>query len=73
MEGDWGDFRFRKVQLEDWPNVIRHIQDHFMRDEPTCKLLGYSDDFADEFEALTQQMLADDLSFLVEDKATLEV
>jgi hypothetical protein len=64
---------FRKIELNDWPKVIKHIQDHFMRDEPTCKLLGYSDDFGDEFEALTRQMLADDLSFLVEHKASREV
>jgi hypothetical protein len=73
MEGPWGDFVFKRVKLSDWPRVIQHIQQHFMRDEPTCQLLGYTNDFGDEMEAIVRQMLGDNLSFLVEHKATEEV
>jgi hypothetical protein len=73
VEGPWGEFEFRKIQHRDWERVMNHIKSSFMRDEPTCKLLGYSDDFGDDMAALTYKMLADELSFLVEHRESGEV
>jgi len=73
VEGSWGEFEFRKIQPKDWERVMDHIKRNFMRDEPTCKLLGYSDDFGEDFAALAHKMLGDDLSFLVEHRETGDV
>ncbi|ODM97588.1 Dopamine N-acetyltransferase, partial [Orchesella cincta] len=73
VEGPWGRYTFRKVRPEDWDKVIRHIQDYFLRDEPTSKLLGYTDEYGEEFAVLVRRLFLDDLSFWVEDNETGEV
>lgn len=75
VEGLWGNgkYTFRKIRPEDEDKIIKHIQDYFLRDEPTSKLLGYSDEYASEFEALARKLMKDDLSFWVEDNETGDV
>jgi len=73
VEGDWKNFTFRRIQDSDEAKVLEHLNANFLRDEPTCKLLGYTDAFAEDFSKLVHALLQDKMSFLVEDKATKEV
>lgn len=75
VEGLWanGKYMFRKVTPKDWDAVIEHVQKYFLHDEPTSKLLGYSDEYGKEMGEIAKKMLADDLSFLVEEVETGEV
>lgn len=73
VEGAWKELTFKRVEAQDYPRVVRHIQEYFMKDEPTCSLLGYTNDFGDEMEAMVRKMLAENLSFLVEHAETSEV
>lgn len=73
VEGPWKDYSLKRVEPQDYPRVVRHVQDYFIKDEPTCGLLGYTTDFLDEMEALVRTMLGDNLSFLAEHEETGEV
>ncbi|CAL8111442.1 unnamed protein product [Orchesella dallaii] len=73
IEGPWDRYTFRKVQPQDWEKVIKHIQTYFLRDEPTSKLLGYTDEYGEEFAILAKKLFLDNLSFWVEDNETGEV
>lgn len=75
VEGEWADgrYNFRKIQPDDWDAVIEHVQKYFLHDEPTSKLLGYSDEYGEEIGAIVKKMLEHDLSFLVEETETGEV
>lgn len=75
VEGPWADgkYMFRRVQKSDYDAVVEHLQKYFLHDEPTSKLLGYSDQFGEEFGLIAKEMLADNLSFLVAEQATGEV
>ncbi len=53
--------------------MIEHVQKYFLHDEPTSKLLGYSDQYGREMGEIAKKMLADDLSFLAEEVETGEV
>lgn len=75
VEGYWtnGKYKFRRVEPEDWDAVLEHIKTYFFHDEPTSKLLGYSPEYGKEMGELAKRMLADNLSFLVEEVESKEV
>ncbi|CAL8141996.1 unnamed protein product [Orchesella dallaii] len=75
VEGYWADgkYKFRKVEPDDWNAVVEHVKTHFLHDEPTSKLLGYSDEYGNEIGEIVKKMLVDDLSFLVEETDTKKV
>jgi len=75
IEGEWNGFRFRRVEPKDHAAVFDNIAQYFLRDEPTCKLFGWSEDFVADFTRLVAAMieLGDNLSFLAEDVTTNEV
>jgi len=73
VEGPFGKYTFRRVRPADWGKVIKHIQDYFLKDEPTSKLLGYTDQYGEEFAELVKMLLPDNLSFWVEDNETGDV
>lgn len=74
VEGPWGEnFTFRKIRPEDTDKVIKHIKDYFLRDEPTSAILGYTDEYGEEFEVIAKKLLKDDLSFWVEENKTGDV
>lgn len=73
FEGVWKNFRFRRIELQDHDAVFAHIKECFLRDEPTCALLGYSQGLADDFCRIVEVMLRDKMSFLAQDVETGEV
>lgn len=73
IEGDWKDFRFRRIEPADYQAVFDHIANHFVRDEPTCKLLGWSQEFADDLNRAVELFLSQNMSFLVEHRESGKV
>jgi hypothetical protein len=78
VEGPWKEFSFKRIDGSSQitvSRVVSHILTYFLRDEPTCILLGgYSDsEFGKEMEASVRVILKDNLSFLVEHRDTGEV
>jgi len=75
IEGEWNGFRFRRIEPKDHAAVFDHIAQYFLRDEPTCKLFGWNEEFVADFTRLVAAMigLGDNLSFLAEDIITNEV
>ncbi len=68
VEGPWGNFTFHRVRPEDSDNVVEHVKEYFLHDEPTSKLFGYTEQFGDEFAALSRSFIKEGLSFWAEDK-----
>lgn len=73
IEGDWKDFRFRRIQPSDHPAVFEHIASNFVRDEPTSKLLGWSQDFADDMNRVVEFFLTHGMSFIIEHRESGKV
>lgn len=75
VEGPYNQFQFKRVERPDWPRIVTHVQEYFMQDEPTCMLLGFPHptDFSEEMGNIVQQVLGENLSFIVEHKETGEV
>jgi len=73
VEGDFKNFRIRRIVLEDHDKVCEHIAECFLKGEPTSQLLGYSDKFAEEVNVVIRKVLPQGLSFLAEDKETGEI
>lgn len=73
IEGEWKDFRFRRISPSDHDAVFEHVAQNFVRDEPTSKLLGWSQDFADDMNRVVQYFLGHGMSFLVEHKESGKV
>jgi len=74
IEGPFGEkYTFRRVRPEDEDKVVKHIQDYFLHDEPASKLLGYTDQYGEEFGNLARKLFKDNLSFWVEDNENGEV
>ncbi|ODM99512.1 Dopamine N-acetyltransferase [Orchesella cincta] len=70
IEGEWKDFRFRRIQPSDYEAVYEHIAQSFCRDEPTANLLGWSEEFAADVNRIVAVFLPEGLSFLAEHKST---
>lgn len=66
IEGDWKDFRFRRITPSDYPAVFDQIAQNYVRDEAVEKLLGWSQEMADEVTRVVEHFLPDGLSFLAE-------
>lgn len=73
IEGDWKDFRFRRILPSDHAAVFEHIANHFLRDEPTAKLLGWSQDYVDDTNRILEMFLTHGMSFLVEHRESGKV
>ncbi|ODM99611.1 hypothetical protein Ocin01_07069 [Orchesella cincta] len=66
IEGEWKDFRFRRVLPADYEAVLDHIAQNYVRDELTCKLLGWTEEFAADVNKVVAQFLPEGLSFIAE-------
>lgn len=73
VEGQWKNFTFRRIFPSDYSSVLEHVREYFIKEEQTCVLLGYSEDFANQLIQVVQEALKDNLSFLVEHSDTKEV
>lgn len=73
VEGDWKDFRFRRIEEKDKPAVFDHIAQNYCRDEATSKLFGWSQGYADDINRVVDLLLKDGMSFLVEHRETGKV
>lgn len=73
VEGPFKNFTIRRVRPQDEDKVIQHIKDCFLHDEPTSKLLGYNEEYAEEFCSIGKHFFKDNLSFWMEDNDTGEV
>lgn len=73
VEGPWRNFTFHRVRPEDADKVVDHVKKYFLHDEPTSKLIGYTDQFGEEFGALSYKFIKEGLSFWVEDNENGEV
>ena len=71
--GQWKNFIFHKIQPHDYTKVMEHIKSYFLKEELTCKLLGYTEIFADEMTEVIFEMLGHNLSFFATDIKTNEV
>lgn len=54
IEGDWKDFRFRKIRPEDNATVLEQIAQNYVRDEAVEQLLRWNREFADEVTSLVE-------------------
>jgi len=70
IEGDWKDFRFRRIQPEDKAAVFEHIGQNYAKDEAVSNLLGWSQEYADDLNRVVDPILNDGMSFLCEHKPT---
>ncbi|ODM99597.1 hypothetical protein Ocin01_07070 [Orchesella cincta] len=66
IEGEWKDFRFRRVLPADYAAVLDHVAQNFCRDERTCSLLGWNEEFAADVNKVVAQFLPEGLSFIAE-------
>lgn len=73
VEGSWGNFTFHRVRPEDSDKVVDHVKKYFLRDEPISKLVGYTDEYGQEFGDIVRKVILEGLSFWVEDDNTSEV
>jgi len=72
IEGEWKNFVFKLATKEDHPKILAALRKTYYREEPTCKLFGYTEERADEIDKLVKAYLNlnENLSFYVEDKLT---
>lgn len=54
IEGDWKDFRFRKIRPEDHAAVLEQIAQNYVRDEAVEQLLRWNREFADEVTSVVE-------------------
>lgn len=73
IEGDFKDFRFRRILPSDYKAVFEHIGQNYARDETVSSLLGWSQEYADDINRVVEFCLKDGLSFLVEHKESGKV
>jgi GNAT superfamily N-acetyltransferase len=66
IEGEWKDFRFRRIQPEDRAAVYDHIGQNYCKDEAVSSLLGWSQGYADDVNRIVEPILEDGMSFLCE-------
>lgn len=72
-EGTFKNFFIHRVRSQDVEKLCQHVKDYFLHDEPTSKLIGYSEEYGEEFCKLFKHALSDNLSFWMEDTETGEV
>lgn len=73
VEGPFRNFTIRRIREQDVGKVIQHVKDYFLHDEPTSKLLGYTEQYGEDFCKIVKHYLKDNLSFWMEDNETGEV
>jgi GNAT superfamily N-acetyltransferase len=73
IEGDWNGLRIKIATLEDQEAIQNHLKENFYRDEPVSNLLGYSEDFAEDWRQLWKSFLPQNLSLIVRDIETDKV
>lgn len=73
VEGPFKDFTVRRIRPQDVDKVFEHIKEYFLRNEPPINMLGYSDEYGDEFCHIVKHFLPDNLSFWMEHNETGEV
>ena len=75
VEGTWKNFIFKFIEPADIPKIYDHLRNSFYRDEPVSQLLGYSEDFAKDFEKLYDAIFCfgDRLSFIAVDNTNGKV
>jgi hypothetical protein len=73
VEGEWKSFVFRRISRSDYRRVFNHINEYFLKEEPTCTLLGYTETFSKQMEIIITGLLDQNLSFLAESKESGEV
>jgi len=75
VEGEWKNFVFKMATPETYPLILANLRKVFYRDEPLCKLAGYSEEFADEIDKFVLYSLNkhDGLTFYAEEKGTGKV
>jgi len=73
IEGDWKNFKIRFLTDEDIPLVLEHVKKYFMKDELTCQLIGYSEEFGNDMCEYVKAVLPFGLSLVVIDKDSGEL
>ena len=75
VEGQWKNFTFKYIESEDIPKLYEHMRSAYFRDERTCELSGYSDEYAEDIEKLYDAVLAwgERLSFIAVDSSNGKV
>ena len=73
VEGPFKNFTIHRIRPEDVEKVSQHIKDNFLHDEPFSKLLGYSEEYGEDFLHIFKHFLPDNLGFWMEDNETGEV
>lgn len=73
VEGEWKGLIFKRILPEDYPRVLDHVSKYFLREEPTCKLLGWTTEFGAEMSRVIREMLKHNLSFYALDPTNNEV
>lgn len=73
IEGDFKDFRIRRITPADYQNVFNHIAENFTKDELVSSVLGWSQGYADDVNRVVEFALKDGMSFLVEHRESGKV
>lgn len=73
IERDWKQFRIERILPNHYTKIFDHIKYQFIKEEPTCVLLGWSEAFGEELCQMTKIMMDQGLSFMAIDKLTNEV
>lgn len=73
VEGIWKEFKIRRVLPTDYSLVLKHFCENFIRDEPTSKLLGWSEDFENDVCQVLSAILPQGMSFLAKHQQTGKV
>lgn len=73
VEGAYKEFQFRRIEASDYKSVCDFVADNFLRDEPTSKLLGWSEDYVYDFNRVVERFLPQGLSFIAEHAASGKV
>jgi len=75
VEGTWKGFTFKFIETEDIPKVYEHMRAAYFRDERTCQLSGYSEEFALDMEKLYDAVFCfgERLSFIAVDSTNGKV
>jgi len=77
VEGEWGEFEFRKIVKSDYPCIIKHIQVSFCKNEPLLTCLGYTEELKNDVGRSMEESLELDqkhgLSFIAVHSASQKV
>lgn len=73
FEGDWKEFCFHRILPKDYSKVLEHLATNLTQDEPVEKLLGWSQEMADDLSKVFEFCLKDGMRFWAEHISTGEV